>query len=227
MRKINFELNITLRCNLSCPNCNRHCNLKPKWAKDSDITIEQLELFLDELRFGNIKAKRIKVVGGEPLLHPHFVSIYWMLVEAAEEGLIQKIKIDTNGSIPHPPVGKHDLVKWSGRKPAKKAHLPTLWSPTDLGLPITYPCSMPHICGISLDNKGYLPCSHAIGIVRTFGWEHLYSDTFTKDWDMKQICEHCVFAGPKEWRDLLCKPLTQITADEKEPTASWKKALEK
>ena len=225
-RRINFEINPTLRCNLKCPNCNRLCHLTPKWANDSDMTVEQVERFVAELRGGPVQAKRVKVAGGEPLLHPELGEILGVLLAGVTEGLIEKIKIDSNGTLPKLHI-EHPALRWSGRKPAKKVHLPTLWSPTDLNLPTSYPCSMPKACGISLDNRGYLPCSMAISLVRTgvVGPEH-YCDTFNARWNFHEICPHCVFAAPEAWRKAYCKPLNKITSGEKLPTATWAEALQ-
>ena len=254
MKRINFELNVTLRCNLECPNCNRHCHLKPKWAEDSDMEHEQVLMFVDTLRNGPIKAKRVKIAGGEPLLHPHLEAILEVLMSAVDEGLIQKVKVDSNGTLPILGI-RHESLHWSGRKPAKKSHLPCLWSPTDLELPILFPCSQPTRCGISLDSQGYLPCSPAIAIVRSgigrFGgrdesefdvlpddpyWahvlgqvvmEHLSYRGFTTAWYMESICKHCVHAAPKAWREDHCKPLNEITAGEKLPTETWAEAMQR
>ena len=166
-----------------------------------------------------------------------------MFVDAADEGLIQKIRIDSNGTIPHPKVKnrRHPAVIRSGRQISSKVHLPVLWSPTDLKLPITYPCSMPNKCGISVDHRGYLPCPMAIGIVRTFkkirkeyrGFQQglammnrLKSESIGTLWNLDEICRHCVFAAPKEWKRAHIKKLNEITDKEKQPTKSWAKALE-
>ncbi len=245
MTRINFELNVTLRCNLACPNCNRHCHLKPTWAEDSDMNPHQIVQFVDALRDGPVKAKRVKIAGGEPLLHPYLGLILELLLAAVDEGLIQKIKIDSNGTLPILDM-RHERLQWSGRKPPKKAHLPCLWSPADLDLPILFPCSQPKVCGISLDSRGYLPCSPAIAIAHTIGlegdeyfdgyWEYHEGLDLLKEldasgvvgaWpDLAGFCRHCVHAAPKAWREEHCKPLNHITAGEKIPTKTWAEAMQ-
>ncbi len=226
MKRINFELNVTLRCNLACPNCNRLCHLKPSWAEDSDMSVGHVELFVDNLRNGPVKAKRVKVAGGEPLLHPELAEIIYVLLAGVDDGVIDKIKIDSNGTLDRPAVIPNPALSWSGRKPSRKVHLPTLWSPTDLGLPLTYPCTMPRKCGISLDNRGYLPCSMAISICRTFeGMERYYADSPVSHFGMHAICRHCIFAAPKPFREHYCKRLKDITPAEKLPTMTWGRAL--
>ena len=91
-------------------------------------------------------------------------------------------------------------ISWSGARESKKRHLPYLWSPTDLGLPIK-PCTQPRICGFSLDNLGWLPCSPAIMIVRAFRLKHLYKYAMPEEpWGLDELCKHCVHAAPAEWR---------------------------
>ena len=241
--KINFELNVTLQCNLACPNCNRLCHLKPAWAEDSDMSVAMVERFVDNLRTGPVKAKRVKVAGGEPLLHPELAQIIDVLLAGVRDGVIDKIKIDSNGTLDRPAVIPNPALSWSGRKPSRKVHLPTLWSPTDLGLPLTYPCTMPRKCGISLDKYGYLPCSMAISIVHTLGqpdeWYWRLDDgTFLMEnmagatkpidaWLIHNICRHCIFAAPKAFREEHCRKLKDITLDEKVPTRTWGQALDK
>ena len=229
MKRLNFELNVTLRCNLKCANCNRHCHLRPQWAEDSDMTLEQVDRFVEALATGPIKAKRVKIAGGEPLLHHDLPGVLEILLGGVAEGLIDKIKVDSNGTLPRPAVAEHPALRWSGRRPARKVHLPTLWSPTDLGLPTVFPCSMPRRCGISLDNRGYLPCSMAISIVRTMRLPGVYRSRPDEPgcWDFAHLCRHCVFAAPEAWRAAHCKPLNQITAGEKLPTESWRAAMQR
>src|SRR5262245_29713970 len=70
LRKI--EIDITYACNLSCPNCNRSCAQAPTGER---MTVEQIDFFLKESIASGIKWDRIRLVGGEPTLHPHFHNI--------------------------------------------------------------------------------------------------------------------------------------------------------
>jgi hypothetical protein len=160
-------------------------------------------------------------------LHPQFARIYDLLRQAVDSRLIRKVKIDTNGTLPIPSLMPHDNIRFGGASQRKKAHLPYLWSPMDLGEPVPkQPCSMPRLCGFSLDNRGWLPCSAAIMIVRAFGLTHLYRQEMpTKPWGITEICRHCVHSMPEEWKQEHCKPLADITEEEKTPSESWREAL--
>ncbi len=225
-----IELNLTLRCNQRCHNCNRLCHLFPE--RTDDVSLEQIKTMLEQLKSKGLRCNRMKVVGGEPLLHPQFVDAWSYFCVATETGLIEKIKIDTNGTIPIPDWlrNAYGRIRFSTSKPRSKAHVPYLWSPADLGYDLTGPgdCTMPRICGLSLDNRGWLPCSAAIMIARGFGLEHLYrQEVPEKTWGLDELCRHCVHAMPKEWKDRYCKKLSEITVEERTPTVSWGRALEK
>src|SRR5574340_157281 len=213
---VNVELNITLRCNQRCPNCNRLCNLFPE--QTADVDLDAIDNFCYDTRA--IPVKRVKLVGGEPTMHPEFIEIVEMLGMAVSEGGIGSVKIDTNGTRVLPDIDLPPGIRWSGRHPRKKRHLPVLWSPTDLGLPVK-PCSMPRRCGFSLDSKGWLPCSMGIVLVEAFVLEHLYRDRLpAKVWGLPELCEHCIFAAPEEVRLEHCKPLNEITEAERTATPS-------
>lgn len=227
MRIIAVELNVTLRCNQRCPNCNRCCNLFPH--RTDDMTAGQIVNFLAQLRFSDLRVKRVKVVGGEPLLHPEFPLIWDLLELGVNEGLIRSVKVDTNGTLPIPAVHPHPRMRIGGCPPRRKRHIPYLWSPVDLGYTVNgNACRMPYRCGMSLDNRGWLPCSAAIMIARGFGLEHLYRQTVPdRTWGLDELCRHCIHAMPREWKDAHCQPLSRIITEEKTPTVSWRAALER
>lgn len=222
---MNIELNITMHCNIRCTNCNRMCNLYPD--RTEHMTVAQIEKFVQHAKdIGGIK--RAKVVGGEPLVHPDFKEIYTVLGEATEQRIISYVKIDTNKTIPIPSLKPYQFVRWSGKHPKKKAHLPILWSPKDLGYHTSGPCQQISKCGFSLDKYGYLPCSLAIMITRLFGLTHLYRQEIPKQpWGLEELCPLCIFSMDSEFRHKWWTPLGKITTEEKTPTKSYDEALKK
>ena len=198
MRSFEFkkvELNITLKCNLACPDCNRLCNLM---ELEREMTPDEVALMVARLRAEGKKLIRTKVVGGEPTVHPKFLEICEVLSDGCKDGTVGAVTINTNGTLidrfPNLPPGIR--FKWS--KPVVKKHIPVLWSPKDLGMESLGPCSMPKRCGFSLDAHGWLPCSVAIPITRLFGMMDLYMPLNgplpTRTWGMDRLCQDCVFS---------------------------------
>ena len=77
-----IEFDVTLQCNFSCLNCNRHSNfndLKSPLTGDkkvgvnlyenTDVTINKVKQFIEEVK-ANKSVERIHLIGGEPLVHP-------------------------------------------------------------------------------------------------------------------------------------------------------------
>ena len=224
---IKLELNITLQCNLACPNCNRLCHIYRD--RTEHMSIQQIEKFVEQAKNGGGVSK-LKVLGGEPLMHPQFVDIYKILTNAAKDGVIRHIKIETNKTRPIPQLERFNFVSWSGRVQRKKKHLPTLWSPKDLGYTIPPMPNCPQItkCGYSLDKYGYLPCSMAVMICRIFNLRHLYRYEFpTKPWGLDELCPNCIFGMPHEWRSKFSgKDIFHHTEEERSPTKSYKEKLD-
>lgn len=225
---INLELNITLQCNLACSNCNRLCHIYRN--RTEHMSLEQIDKFIKQAKAGG-GINKLKVLGGEPLLHPQFIDIYRMLTDAAKEGIIRVIKIESNKTIPHPNVEGFPFVSWKGRIQSKKKHQPILWSPKDLGVikGAQPQCSQISKCGFSLDKYGYLPCSLAIMLSRLFGMTDLYRyDLPTSPWGLDKLCPDCIFSMDAEWRSHhSSKRLSEHTIEEKSPTLRFKEALEK
>jgi len=223
---INIELNITMQCNLACPNCNRLCHIYRD--RTEHMSVDQIKRFIEQARMGG-GIKKLKILGGEPLLHPQFVEICNLLTTAASEGVIQYIKVETNQTLKIPNINPSKLICFKGRKIQKKKHQPTLWSPQDLGVNSPgIPCMQVSKCGYSLDKYGYLPCSPAIMISRLFGLD-LYRYEFPKEvWGLDELCKHCVFSMSPEWRSKYSsRNPTQHTQEECAPTKSYKEAMDK
>lgn len=192
------ELNITFECNLRCANCNRLCNYAPL---ADPMTVDQVALMVKKLREAGKQLLRTKVVGGEPTIHPDFLSICEVLSEGTKDGTVGKVSINTNGTTAskyESPGRLPPNVRLRVSRPSQKSHLPVLWAPQDVGLPSRGPCKMPKVCGFSLDSRGWLMCSVGIPITRLFGCEHLYrpltGDLPTTVWGVKEMCGLCIFS---------------------------------
>ena len=193
------EINANFSCNLACKGCNRLCNLT---QLDKPMSVEQIALFVKKLGEEGKRVSRIKLVGGEPTLHPQFMEICEVLSSGVQQELIGKVVVNTNGVTQNQFVGKTlpTGVFWKCSPPRRKQHRPFLWSPKDLGLASHGPCKMPKVCGYSLDVRGWLPCSAAIAIARLFNLEHLYKPLDgplpTKIWGMDELCQDCIHGVP-------------------------------
>lgn len=68
MYKVNrIEVYITHVCNLNCKGCNRFNNFAFEGHKSSDEALPLLEQWGEMLEIDNIK-----ILGGEPMVHPEF-----------------------------------------------------------------------------------------------------------------------------------------------------------
>jgi hypothetical protein len=117
------------------------------------MTVDQIIDFTDELRERRhdperewIFVDRAKWVGGEPLVHPQFIEIHQLLGDAIDEGLIGKVKINTN-CVSTKPEGleEHKKIRWSRSPLNSKFHLSFFWHPMDCGQPTSGFCSHPRV----------------------------------------------------------------------------------
>lgn len=224
-----MELNLTMHCNLRCTNCNRLCHMFPE--RTEHMTLPQVSRCMNQIRASNAKPlRRMKVLGGEPLVHPDFLQVYEALTGACSDGLVDFVKIDTNHTLPIPVLAGHPKIKWTGKRPGRKLHLPVLHGPIDYGLVsgARPQCQALKVCGYSLDKYGWLPCSPAIMIVRVFGYWDLYKRELpTAVWGLDKLCKHCVFNMPEQWQREHYYPLGSTPAEYRGPAAVWREALAK
>jgi molybdenum cofactor biosynthesis enzyme MoaA len=94
INKRKIEIEITTRCSLACFNCDRSIR---QAASNEDINVEQIKKFLDESIRLNWKWKEIKIIGGEPTLHPYFFEILDVIKRYTEFNSHCKIILSTNG----------------------------------------------------------------------------------------------------------------------------------
>ena len=66
------EIDITYVCNLKCNACNRSCSQAPS---REHVDLVQIEKFIAESIAANSKWHRMRLLGGEPSLHPELFEI--------------------------------------------------------------------------------------------------------------------------------------------------------
>jgi organic radical activating enzyme len=87
------EYNVTEHCNLACYGCDHASPLLPeKFARLEDF-VRDFEALATVLHAGELR-----IVGGEPLLHPHLVDF---LREGRRTGVADRIVLYTNGVLLH------------------------------------------------------------------------------------------------------------------------------
>src|SRR5262245_1701764 len=90
-----IEIDITYACNLACFNCNRSCE---QASTGDHMTREQIVRFVDESVARRIRWERIRLLGGEPTLHPDFFGIVETLRDyRARHSPATRIEVATNG----------------------------------------------------------------------------------------------------------------------------------
>ncbi|MCA9518065.1 MAG: radical SAM protein, partial [Myxococcales bacterium] len=72
-----IEIDITYLCNLHCMNCNRSVT---QAREAMHMPMEMITRFVDESLATGKRWRRIRVLGGEPTLHPQFEQVVSELV---------------------------------------------------------------------------------------------------------------------------------------------------
>ncbi|MEL6142017.1 MAG: radical SAM protein, partial [Bacteroidota bacterium] len=82
-------LEITDRCNLSCPTC--YAESAPHHGRHR--TLAEVELMLDAVVANEGEPDVVQISGGEPTIHPHF----WAILDMAKTRPIKHLMVNTNG----------------------------------------------------------------------------------------------------------------------------------
>ena len=105
---MNIEFDVTLQCNFSCLNCNRHSNFNDLHSsitgdkrvginvyEDTDVPIDKIKKFIEEVK-ENGTVERIHLIGGEPMVHPHMDKICDLMREELWGKHVKEILIISN-----------------------------------------------------------------------------------------------------------------------------------
>jgi len=197
-----IEIDITYLCNLHCNNCNRSVT---QAREANHMSVEMVRQFVDDSISHDKQWRRIRVLGGEPTLHPHFHQVLEELLRYRSFNSSCIVEVVTNGhgkkvqrileSIP-----EDILIDNSNKESSIQPH----FGPFNLA-PIDDPkyahttfangCTVLEECGMGLTTMGYYPCAVAGGIDRILkqelGRNQLPSDTDDM-FDMAEIlCALC------------------------------------
>lgn len=198
-----IEIDVTYDCNLRCYNCNRSCSQAP--SEDS-MTVEQIEKFLSETRRVGRRWKRIRLLGGEPFLHPDIFQIIEVLIEYKKKySLSIIIEISTNGfgefvnkrlKTTPPDIVVNNSYKDSPLQEKFEAfNLAPCDQPEFNQVDYANACWITSICGMGLNMYGYYQCAVAAGIDRIMGLDMglksipLDTEKFNKQ--KRYLCRYC------------------------------------
>lgn len=177
-KMVRLKVNVTYRCDRSCPNCNRATALCPSDGSD-DVSPEYLKDMLVGCRDMGVRFRSIWLTGGEPTMHPRFLEIvevldwyrksyrrcqirsytyhrpqsHWMVEKAAAEfGLLVR-----------------DTQKASPQKQTFAAQMAPVDDPR-IGPDAPYfkGCWNARKCGTCLDARGFWCCPIGAAVARAF-----------------------------------------------------------
>jgi hypothetical protein len=174
-------LSLTYRCNLRCVDCCQGLDVFPQGA-DTDMTWRQIEgvfAFLEKQRRALTK---LRICGGEPLLHLDFLRTIDEADTLLLAGKIKAVTISTNGILPRPKL-PHPAMRYRVSPPPsqmtdcrnedyrmKERHQPFRLSPREAGLEtVPLPCREAARCGRVVDHRGWAFCYVAVGVSRLTG----------------------------------------------------------
>ena len=163
-------------CNLKCINCNQSCRQAPS---TECMSVEQIEKFVEESKGQGRRWELIRILGGEPTLHPQIWDILRLLLAYKRDySLNTTIHFYTNGlgskvngvlaTIP-----EEIRIMNSKKTSVTQKFFSINVAPADeqvyKELNYLNGCHVTTFCGIGLTRYGYYHCEVAGSIDRVFG----------------------------------------------------------
>jgi len=168
------------------------------------MTVDQVGHFVDESLDNGVVWERIRVLGGEPTLHPRFFDILDELLRyrAAVPDVV--IEVATNGYgdrvravLERLPAGVvvEDTAKDTVEQPFASFNVAPVDLPAYRRADYRNGCPVTEVCGIGLGPYGYYPCAVAAGIDRIVGWDMGRGELPSPDDEMadqlEAFCSRC------------------------------------
>lgn len=173
-----IEIDLTYQCNLGCDNCDRACKTAP--SKDR-LSIYQIKRFIKESVDNGLMWKRIRILGGEPTLHPDINRILNLLIEYkrshSKKTVIELVSNGFGGEVRRTlsEIPKDIIIDNTAKRTDSQLFIPFNIAPIDSrkydDADFTNGCRNISECGIGLTPYGYYPCAAAGTIDRVFGFD--------------------------------------------------------
>jgi hypothetical protein len=199
-----IEIDLTYVCNLACPGCNRSCGQAPT---NQAMTLAQIEDFISESVERDYPWDGIRLLGGEPSLHPQFHEMLSAL-RAYRDKYRPKLRLTVVSN------GHGEKVEASLEKipddilvenTAKSAGVQVDFAPFN-NAPSDHPeharsdfsngCWITQGLGMGLGPNGYYHCAVAGGIDRVYGFGMGGKNIPDLNDDMREQCSKlCALCG--------------------------------
>ena len=238
-----IQLEITYRCNLLCDRCNRHCNLSfLPYLKDADMTEKQIGRFIRQVKEKGVQLEQLRVLGGEPLLHPQIEKYLFLLHrDLMSPGLLDTMVIVTNGIIPRSerlaaflndsaiqPLVESGRIRFQAAWEGKERDFRGVFiAPVDMGMSWRE-CGVTRVCGSLLNTYGYWPNGNCAAIARLFYLPRYakqeFPIVFEENWPALEndLCRFCVKAN----RVLIRNKSDLVTRSYSKALEMWKKGFQ-
>lgn len=195
------ELDITWACNLRCFQCNRSCEQAPTGEQ---MSVEQVRRFVDESLAAGQRWVRIRILGGEPTLHPRLDAILTELLRYREAVPEVRLELVTHGhgertravlaGLP-PGIEVENTGKEGPEQPFEAFNAAPMDDPRWAGADFASGCVIPEVCGVGLGSYGWYPCAVAAGIDRVIGLDvgrpSLPGPADTMEDQLRLLCRWC------------------------------------
>lgn len=226
-----IEIDITFKCNLLCYNCDRSCRQAPE---GNHMNVEQISKFLKESENLNREWKRIRILGGEPYLHPEIDIILAILSDYRIENKDKIVEIVTNGYGSE--VNKAILETPSNieiKNTKKTTQFNTKFEPFNVAPKdlkeysldkYTGACWITEECGIGLNAYGFYQCAVAGSIDRVLGFDIGLKQIPSQEGQLvaqkEKLCAYCGHYLNQRF----IPPAKRLPVEGEPQTVSWKMA---
>lgn len=168
------------------------------------MTREQIVHFVDESLARGQRWERIRIIGGEPTLHPQFHAIVAELLRYRAAVPEVVIEVATHGhgertqdALRHLPfdVRVENTNKDSAEQPFHTFNVAPIDLPAYVRSDFRNGCAVTEVCGVGLGPYGYYPCAVAAGIDRVMGYnigrKQLPDPTDDMETELHTFCKVC------------------------------------